>query len=573
MTFISPTAPLQGAPPVLEMPRREQAPDTSGIPAFPRQEFGRLQQAVRDVWADIEPWVEELGIRMGCAAPLKAEREEEYQKLTERTACARSEEFAKERTRCHEQGEHPPGALLIRVGDRFVWLSRDKVWLPLDSETGWEWLSCKGALSRKEYRLFHQGAEAIYKEDWRSLERALVGLYRRNSNIDLCIPVHLQMGVLPALRAARKPLCPIMQEDGSRIDTIGLDGGGTLLTVAAGLGRLRMAQYLVYSGASVNYRENNRCYTPLHAAATNGHADMVKFLVESGADVNAVYEFEELGDTIAQCHVVFDVPLLCAMQTYDRDPYRQEKTDIIWYLLTMGAMPSAVARCLDADAGRPRRCELQQCHLLNASIQANEPFNPSVMSQNEIEDRLVIELCKGVVTPRVMLSLMQRIHAEVIVSLELCAPCNAVTCHHEGADPTECDSLTHRQELLSRLCELPLELQRDIEKRVTRSLVERMLDEPVDASTPWQQRRSWMAVSSWQRPLPSFAIDEGTKETARRCVRALWSSKKIAPSKELLDWCERRTRLLCGQPTWQVGLSEWTQRYMPREEEPKSKKE
>ena len=57
------------------------------------------------------------------------------------------------------------------------------------------------------------------------------------------------------------------------------------LVCAADRGQTKVLNYLIRSGADVNYHDS-RGMTAFYAAAKNGHTDCVKRLVESGADVN-----------------------------------------------------------------------------------------------------------------------------------------------------------------------------------------------------------------------------------------------------------------------------------------------
>lgn len=62
--------------------------------------------------------------------------------------------------------------------------------------------------------------------------------------------------------------------------------GGPSLCSAAFHGHMKLAEYLLSCGVSVNYREKEFHSTPILNAAEQNHLEMVKFLVEHGADLS-----------------------------------------------------------------------------------------------------------------------------------------------------------------------------------------------------------------------------------------------------------------------------------------------
>ena len=73
---------------------------------------------------------------------------------------------------------------------------------------------------------------------------------------------------------------------GVRVDAKEPNEGWTPLHMAASMGHLQTAQFIVMSGVSVNIRDYNG-YTPLHVGAKAGNLSIVQMLATLGADVNA----------------------------------------------------------------------------------------------------------------------------------------------------------------------------------------------------------------------------------------------------------------------------------------------
>lgn len=68
----------------------------------------------------------------------------------------------------------------------------------------------------------------------------------------------------------------------------------TPLHLAAGSGKVEVAEVLIENGAALNATASIRNYTPLHLAALNGKKEVAELLIDKGADVNAK---SESGDT------------------------------------------------------------------------------------------------------------------------------------------------------------------------------------------------------------------------------------------------------------------------------------
>ncbi len=62
--------------------------------------------------------------------------------------------------------------------------------------------------------------------------------------------------------------------------------GLTPLHLAAGKGKIEVAEVLLENGAEMNLKASNLGYTPLHLAAINGQQTVAEFLVDKGAEVN-----------------------------------------------------------------------------------------------------------------------------------------------------------------------------------------------------------------------------------------------------------------------------------------------
>lgn len=75
---------------------------------------------------------------------------------------------------------------------------------------------------------------------------------------------------------------------GLDVDARNLEGGVTLLTMAAIAGQYEVAAMLIDAGANVNKTNYQDGSAPLHAAAFVGHADLVALLLDNGADPNAM---------------------------------------------------------------------------------------------------------------------------------------------------------------------------------------------------------------------------------------------------------------------------------------------
>lgn len=61
--------------------------------------------------------------------------------------------------------------------------------------------------------------------------------------------------------------------------------GFTPLMIAASLGKVQFARFLIYNGANVDARSKTGL-TPLHRAAQDGHNDVIIELLDGGANIN-----------------------------------------------------------------------------------------------------------------------------------------------------------------------------------------------------------------------------------------------------------------------------------------------
>ncbi len=111
----------------------------------------------------------------------------------------------------------------------------------------------------------------------------------------------------------------------------------TPLTVAAAMGKIEAARYLISRGAKPDYVTEKGCHTPLMVAINFGNFDIAKLLINSGADVNAKSTRN-------------DTPLLLAVH--------MGADEIVKVLLEKGADASAA----DRDGKTPLLHALESCN-------------------------------------------------------------------------------------------------------------------------------------------------------------------------------------------------------------------
>jgi ankyrin repeat protein len=112
-------------------------------------------------------------------------------------------------------------------------------------------------------------------------------------------------------------------------------GGMTPLQAAAASGHLKVAQYLVASGAEINPRG----MTPLMYAAQNGHNAMVEFLMSKGANVNATVDTGKTALHYAAQHgfkIVVETLLNHGAEVNARD---KDGTTPLFYAAEVGSRP------------------------------------------------------------------------------------------------------------------------------------------------------------------------------------------------------------------------------------------
>ena len=141
--------------------------------------------------------------------------------------------------------------------------------------------------------------EAVLHEEFENIDRLL------KAGVD--VNIRFEDGYTPLVVAAvvgHLEIALFLIEKGANVNVRNLESGKSLLEMAAWEGNMKMASVLLDNGANVNSR-NKVGLTPLMTAALNGHTKMVVKLLEKDANVNArdINDFTPLMLAVLENHI------------------------------------------------------------------------------------------------------------------------------------------------------------------------------------------------------------------------------------------------------------------------------